>query len=135
MALVRKPLAQPGEALEHRLHPPARAFALGDRQVLAGAEIRKDAARLRNEGDAGLRDAMRIESGDVAALVAHRAFARRREAADRAQRGRLAGAVAAEKRHHLALGDAERESVQDVAEAVEGVDRVELEDHAATPPR
>src|SRR5437763_17192755 len=78
---------------------------------------------------------MRIEPGDVAALVAHRAFARRRESGDRAQRRRLAGAVAAEKRHHLALGDAEREPMQDVAEAIERIDRVELEDHAATPPR
>jgi hypothetical protein len=77
---------------------------------------------------------MGAQARDVAALVADLAVLRRREPGDRAERGGLARAVASEKRHHLALGDAEREVVQDVPEAVEGVYLSEL-DHAAMPPR
>ena len=49
--------------------------------------------------------------------------------------GGLAGAVAAEQGDDLALGHAERQAVQDMAEPVEGVDVFDFEDQAATPPR
>jgi hypothetical protein len=82
-----------------------------------------------------LRNAVRVEAGDVAALVADRAAARRREAGDRAQRGGLAGAVSTEQGHHFAFVHAQGKTVQDVPEAVVRIDIVELQDQAATPPR
>jgi cytochrome oxidase Cu insertion factor (SCO1/SenC/PrrC family) len=78
---------------------------------------------------------MRVEAGDVAAFVADGALARRGEAADRAQRRRLAGAVAAEQGDDFPLADAERQTVQDVAQPVERINILYLENQAATPPR
>ena len=40
-----------------------------------------------------------------------------------------------QERDRLALGDGQEQAVQDVAEAVVGVDALDVEDHAATPPR
>src|SRR5581483_12436528 len=62
--------AQAREAPEHVVHLPARARAPRDREVLARREVREDAARLRDQGDAEARDAVRVEPGDVAALEA-----------------------------------------------------------------
>src|SRR5438445_4855317 len=134
-AFALQALAQAGEALEHGVHLPARAFALRDREVLARSQVGEDAARLRDEGDAHPRDPVGVEAGDVPALVADLARARGREPGDRAQGGRLSRAVAAEERHDLAFGQVERQAVKNMAEAVEGIDVPYLEDHAATPPR
>ena len=78
---------------------------------------------------------MRSQAGDAAALVADLARAWRREAGDRAKRGGLSGTVAAEEGDDLAFGEVQRHPVQDVAETVERIDIVDLENHAATPPR
>ena len=53
----------------------------------------------------------------------HAALRRRREAHDRAHRGRLADAVAAEQAHALAARDAERHAEQHARQPVGGVDR------------
>src|SRR5882672_8547216 len=134
-SLALQAIAQGREALEHRVHRPARAFARGDREVLARGEVRKNPASLRHQGDAQARDAVRGEAGDVAPLVADFARARRREAGDRAQRGGFSGAIAAEEGDDLAFGEIQRQPVQDMAEAVERIDALDLEDHAATPPK
>jgi hypothetical protein len=66
----------------------------------------------------------------------HRALARRREAHEAPERRRLAGAVAAQKRHDFALAHLEADAVQDVALAVESVKARGLEHdlaHAAFP--
>jgi hypothetical protein len=76
---------------------------LSDDEVFLYREIAEDVARLGNERDAHARDAVRRDPGDLASLVADLSPARRREAGDAAHRGGLAGAVAAEQRHHLAL--------------------------------
>src|SRR5216684_8225026 len=78
---------------------------------------------------------MGVEAGDIAPLVADLARARRGEAGDGPQSGGFSRAVATQERHDLAFGDAEREAVKDMTEPVEGVDALDLEDHAATPPR
>ena len=51
----------------------------------------------------------------------------RHQAGERLQQRRLAGAVAAEQRHDLALAHVERRVVEDVALAVEGVDALEAQ--------
>src|SRR5438132_7855882 len=57
------------------------------------------------------------------------------EAGDRTQGGRFSRAVSSEQRDHFAFCDGERQTVEDMAEAVVGLDAPDLEDHAATPPR
>src|SRR6267143_136882 len=78
---------------------------------------------------------MGVEAGDIAPLVADLARARRRKAGDGPQRGGFSRAVAAQERHDLAFGHVEGQAGEDMAETVEGVDALDLEDHAATPPR
>src|SRR5271165_6543055 len=64
----------------------------------------------------------------------HRALASRRQADQAAQRGRLAGAIAAEQGDDLALAHFEVDAMQDVALAVEGMQALGLENvHAALP--
>ena len=134
-SFVVQSFLQARKALEHGVHLPARALALGDGEVLARGEVGEDAARLGDQGDAALADLVGIQPGDVAALVENLALLRRREAGDAAQRRGLAGAVATEERDDLAFGHAQRQAVKDVAEAVVGVDAFDFEDQAATPPR
>ena len=55
------------------------------------------------------------------------AGARRRQARDRAQRRRLAGAVGADQRDALALLDGQRDALERLDVAVVGVDVVDLE--------
>src|ERR671931_342407 len=135
MSLALEHIAKLRKALDHGLHLPARVGPSRDGEVLARREVREDAARFRHERDSHARDAVRIDTDDIAALVADLARARRRKPGNAAKRGRLAGAVSAKKRHHFALADRERKPVQDMPEAVESVDRAQLEHHAATPPR
>ena len=81
-----------------------------------------------------------LRAGDLDAVEHHRAGARRHHAHQALQRRALAGAVAAEQRHHLVALDAQRDVEQDVGVAVVAVQAVDLEQaHAAispcTPPR
>jgi len=108
---------------------------LSDDEVFLYREIAEDVARLGNERDAHARDAVRGIAGDRASLIADRAAARRGETGDAAKRGGLAGAVAAEKRHHLAVCHIQGQPMEDVADAVERVHVFHLQDQAATPPR
>ena len=62
-----------------------------------------------------------------------RAGARRREPGDRAQRRGLPGAVGADQRHALALFHGQRDALQRLDVAVEGVDVGELEQRHCYP--
>ena len=66
-------------------------------------------------------------SRDLLALEADRALARRGQPGDRAQRGRLAGAVGADQRHDLALLHRQRDALERLDVAVVGVDVLDLE--------
>ena len=65
---------------------------------------------------------------DVLAVERDRALARVEQAADRLERGRLAGAVRPDQRHDLALVDLDRDALERVDLAVVGVDVVELQE-------
>ena len=119
-------LAQPRKKLEHAFEAPAgrtfpRIFPIGDLEVLAHREGGKHAPALRHEPRALARDRLGRQALDRLAEQAHRAPARAQPSDHRVHAGGLAGAVAAEEREHPALGDAERDRVQDVAVAVERV--------------
>ena len=58
---------------------------------------------------------------------------RRRFAGDAAQQRRFAGAVATEDRNQFAIGDLQRDTVQDVAGAIERVDAIEPQHHSNFP--
>ena len=82
---------------------PARPHLRRQQQIFLDVEAGENAALLRAERDAGARDRDRRAADQFAALEAHRAGALLDDAHDRLQRRGLAGAVAAEQRHHLAL--------------------------------
>src|SRR3989442_717138 len=61
--------------------------------------------------------------------------ARASDAHDRAQRGSLAGPVAADQRDHLALADRQRDALEDVGLAVVGVHVLQRQQGHRTAPR
>src|SRR5262249_56716389 len=86
--------------------------------------------------DAEPEDAVRRRAGDVAVLEAHSAGARWGEAHDRAQRRRLARAVAPEQHGDLPRRHRERHVAQHVTLAVKRLQRVHREQHGqSSPPR
>src|SRR3989454_8658130 len=99
-------------------------------QVLADIQVWKDLTAFGHVPHPEPEDAMRRLAGDVSVLEAHGARARRRQAHDRAQRRRLARPVAPEQHRDLARRHRERDVAQHVALAVEGVERVDGEQHA-----
>src|SRR5438132_10128221 len=66
--------------------------------------------------------------GDVSSLEADAPTARVVQPVDRPERRRLAGAVRADQRHHLAVLDLDRDPLQRLDRAVEGLDVFQLED-------
>jgi hypothetical protein len=88
-----------------------------DPQVLLDGELGEDAPALHHLADARPDDARRVEAVDRLPLEADRALGDRaavdvEEARDRAQHGRLAGAVRAEQRDDRALGDLDRDALE-----------------------
>ena len=82
-----------------------------------------------------LRDGVRRPAGDVGAVELHRARARPHHAHQALQRRALAGAVAAEQRHHLVRLDPQRHVEQDVRVAIVAVEPIDLEQaHARVHP-
>ena len=88
-------------------------------------------ARHREDSESPVRliqaDLASPEGADFAASEANAACARRRQPHDRTDRRRLAHAVTAHQRDHLALPNRERQTEQHLAEAVAGLDIVDLE--------
>src|SRR5262249_3100198 len=100
-------------------------------------EAAEDAAVLRHQLHAGLRDRVARAPGDLDAVEFDRTRARRGDAPEALGRRALAGAVAAEPRHHPVRPDAHRDVEEDVRIPVVAVESGDLEQtHAArTPPR
>ena len=93
-----------------------------------------------DELHAGLRNLVALRAGNVDAVEHDRAGARRDDAHQALQGRALAGAVAAQQRHHFVALDAQRDVEQDVGIPVVAVESVDFEQaHAAstpcTPPR
>jgi hypothetical protein len=94
---ARRRLVARGAGAEHR-----------QAEVLAHGEVRQHAALLGNPRDAAPDDLVRLEPRDVLAAQRHASARGARDAHDGQERGRLAGAVAADEAHHLAIADRER---------------------------
>ena len=90
-------------------------------QVFLDAEARENAALLGTQRNAQPRDPVAGQADELLALVAHRSGALADDAHDRFQRRRLAGAIAAEQRHHLAGQNLEGGAVQHMGFAVPGL--------------
>src|SRR6266511_3626268 len=136
------PLREAGERREDLLEVPrgvlADAWGVGaEVEVLADGELRPELPPLRHERDAELGAGGGGHADERAAAVANVAFARRPDARDGAEGGRLPGTVRAEERHDLSLAHLEGEAVEDLDVAVEDVDAVHAEErlrHVRPPP-
>src|SRR6202011_3308702 len=106
------PLGKPWKEREGAVARP-RSGAGDGGQVLLDRERAEDAALLRHPAEAGGGARLRSEAGDVAAGEADSAMVQGRQADERVDQRRLAGAVAAEERQCLAL-------LQRKAEVVDG---------------
>ncbi len=102
-ALAGRALLQVGKQLVDLVQrQPAALDLRRQHQVLPHVEAGEDAALLGAIGDALPRDAVGLEPDELAPVERDRALALGQHAHDRAHGGGLAGAVAAEQRHHLA---------------------------------
>src|SRR5579883_3409554 len=130
-AAMIEPLGQPwkggDDAREIPIAPPVAAGPRRHDEMLAHAQGREDAATLRHEGDAGACHEMRLRSGHGAAVNPHLAAARRGEAQQRSEQGRLAHAVASHEPDRLAAADGEIDAVEDMARPIESVDVARLD--------
>ena len=97
--------------------------------------MREDLAPLGDVADAEAKEPVGRLAGDDVAVEADRPSAGRREPHDRAERGGLAGAVAAEQRRDLAARHLERHAAEDLALAVEGLESLDREQRHVIPPR
>src|SRR5215510_4362946 len=129
-----------GQAPERR-EPPRLAGARlgGDAHVLEDGDLWKNVGDLKRLGDAQAVDRLRRQAGDLTSIEADVAHGRHVQARDHVEERRLARAVRADHREHLALADGEahlRERRQG-AEALR--DAIDLEDYAVArhrrPPR
>src|SRR5262249_15872039 len=97
---------QPEDALPRPCAPPRAAPRLARHlQVLAHGQIREDPAVLRHVADAASGHAKGRQADEILASQQDAAGARRSDADDALERRRLAGAVAPEQAHDLALAD------------------------------
>ena len=108
-AALVQPLLQAREQREDALEIGGEVRLLGDDrahlQVFHHGHAREDAPPFRRLGDAQPRDLVRRQLRDVVPVEHDRAFARARIAEDRHHQGGLAGAVRADQRDDLAVGD------------------------------
>jgi len=127
---LARPLAQDGEVVVNSAERPARTpadDALGQPEILRHVQVREDLPSLRHIADAEAEDAMRCLAGDLPPLEADDALPRGREAHDRSQRGRLAGAVASQQYRDAARRHCERHVAQHVTLTVIGLERFHAE--------
>src|SRR4029077_20064899 len=95
--------------LEHRVPELAVGPAmLADPDVVEGAHVLEQPDVLEGAGDAERRGLVRLRAGDVAALEHDATLGRREDAGDRVEQGRLARAIRADQREHLAALRVER---------------------------
>jgi hypothetical protein len=112
---------------------PARAACRPTSRFSIDRQFGEDAPLLRHIAQAEARDAIGWQALDALAGEAHFATGRRHQPHDRFHRRRLARAVAAEQRHDLARAHFERDAVQDMGAAVEGVQIGDLQHQCALP--
>ncbi len=93
----------------------------GHDEIFAYREIGENTPALRHQAEAGPADLVAAEVADLAALEPDRAGAAQ-TTHDRPHRGRLAHAVAAKQRDHLATSDIEVDAEQYAAVAVAGAE-------------
>jgi hypothetical protein len=117
--------------------PTVRRGQSGQDDVVLHIEAAEDAPILVDQLHARLRDDVALLAGDFGAVEQDRAGAWRHHAHQALQRRALAGAVAAQQRHHLVALHIERNIEQDVRVPVIAVQAFDFEQaHAATtPPR
>src|SRR5438128_9388488 len=97
-----------GECREDALDGPARGTPARDREVLEDREVREDPPPLRHEADPAPRDLLGRPARHVGGPVGDPPVARRDDAGNRRERGRLARAVPAEERDEFSREDVER---------------------------
>ena len=93
-----------------------------DFEIFLDRQVREDAPLFRHVAEPAAHDRMRRLARDVPALEHDPARTVLDQADDGAERGRLAGAVAPQQRHHLAFAYFERDIEQDMRRAVETVE-------------
>ena len=96
-------------------------------QVLGHRQPGEDAPAFRHHGHAAIHDLMRLVRSKILAFQDHASFAGLHRLRDRAQRGGLAGAIAADQGDDLALFDGQRDALQGMDIAVIGVDVLNFE--------
>src|SRR6266568_2139627 len=102
-ALAAQALLEIGKQREDRLDgKSARLDLRRQQQILLHIEARENAALLRAKRDPGAGDLVRGAADQLAVLEPHRALTLADDAHDGFERGGLAGAVAAQQRHHFA---------------------------------
>src|SRR5713101_796113 len=127
-----EPLPDAGEELEDALGLPADALAApppepAELEVLGHCEGRDEPAPLGHEAHAQARDRLGGVAGDLAPGELDAASGRRGQAHHALEGRGLAGAVAPKQGHHLARSQLERDLVEDMALAIEGVDAGDAE--------
>ena len=132
---ARQPFAQAREALQQRLDLgfaidiPPRVCAEHD--VVAHGQFGKHLAAFRHQRDAARGDPMRGQLLDPLVVEHDRARHRPQQAGHRAHRRRLAGAVGAEQRHHLAGLHRERHLFEHRRRAIAGAELETRQDRIA----
>src|SRR5215472_2655753 len=105
----------------------------GELEVLQHRQVGEAAGARRQVGDLALGPAVWGPAADVDVSDADRAGGPGEKANDAQERGRLAGAVAAQQRHQFAVTDIEVEVEDDVALAVADVEPANLEHQKKDP--
>ncbi|MPN53860.1 hypothetical protein SDC9_201528 [bioreactor metagenome] len=124
------------EAREHAVDVfelPAAALARGDAQVFLDGEQAEDPAVLRHQRQPLARNFKDLLAHQRLAVEVDLALARADDAEDAAQRGGLAGAVAAEQGHQFAGVDGQRYTFEHVALVIVGMDILDDQHQAASP--
>src|SRR4051794_24811160 len=132
-ALLALALLQAREQGVHAVEVLADALRVAARErahleVLEHGHAREDPPALGRLRDPDLGHGVARQALDLRAVEHDPSGARRHDAGDRPQRRRLAGAVRADQRDDLTLVDLERDALERLDRAVEGVDVLHEED-------
>ena len=123
----------PEDLLDGPFAPSVAATLLCELQILHHRQVGEDAAILGDESDASPGDDVRRLAGEIFAAEEDPPAPWRSQAHDREDGRRLAGAVPPEEAHDLAGIERQRDAEERLEDAVEGVDRLDLEDHVVSP--
>ena len=128
-----EPFAEPWEEIEHPLEGPGLRAPIardaGHDQIFAHTEIGENLPSLGHQTDAKPGDDMGGLGLDPLAGKNHFAPARPQKSHQGAHRRRLAHAIAADERHHLALCNFKGHAEQDLGLSVAGFHIAQFEQH------